>query len=554
MSAATDILRITAFQWRKELAIAASLLAVLLAPFLLRPADSTSPYHYDRRLVIMTPHPDQIREEFGRAFAKHWKQTKGETLAIDWRVAGTSDLNTLIKSDFRSAFKHYWADSLGQPNAANAVATFLNPKNGGEPHAEFLKSNVSIGVDLFFGGGPHDFQSQADAGTLVAADVKTGCGLAAIAKRHPEWFSEEGIPEIVSGQPFRDKEMRWCGTCLSSFGIVFNRDVLHRLGIKKEPAVWEDLADPRLLGQVALADPSKSGSATQAFEMIIQQQMQIAVAKVKAKPGRLRKPADIEAAGVREGWLEGLRLIQRIAGNARYFADASPKTPLEVGRGDAAAGMCIDFYGRSSEETVRQPDGTSRVGFVAPLGGTTLTVDPIGLMRGAPEPQLAESFIEFVLSERGQKLWDFKAGFPGGPERTPLRRLPIREDLYTEANLRMMSDPNEEPFSKAAAFIYHPEWTSGLFDSLRFIIRIICVDTHEELQTTWTMLTRQHSPPRATEVFHQLALVDYDAARGDINRILTSKDKVLQVREARRLTDAFRHQYHQALEFARAEK
>ena len=556
MSFAIDILRPFVWRWRTELAIAGAFLAVLVSPFLLRPADTTSPSRYDRRLVIMTPHPDQIREEFGRAFARYWKETKGETLSIDWRVAGTSDLNTLIKSDFRSAFQHYWSGSLGQPNASDAAATFLNPKAapGSQPRAEFLKSNVGIGVDLFFGGGPHDFQSHAAAGTLVAADVKTGSGLAAIRARHPEWFGEKGIPEVVSGQAFRDKDMRWCGTCLSSFGIVFNRDVLQRLGITKDPATWEDLADPRLLGQVALADPSKSGSATQAFEMIVQQQMQLAVARFKARPGHLRKPADIEAAGVREGWLEGLRLIQSISGNARYFADASPKTPLDVSRGDAAAGMCIDFYGRSGEESVRRPDGCSRIGFVAPLGGTTLTVDPIGLMRGAPEPQLAESFMEFVLSERGQKLWDFRAGTPGGPGRTPLRRLPIRKDFYTAENLAQMSDPGEEPFLKAQSFIYHPEWTSGLFDSLRFIIRIICVDTHDELQETWTTLARQHNPPRASEVFHQLALVDYDAARGDINRILTSKDKVLQVREARRLTDAFRHQYRQALVFARAEK
>ena len=536
--------------------MAAALAAILAGPFLLRPASSTAPAHYDRRLVIMTPHPDQIRDEFGRAFCRYWLETKHETLAIDWRVAGTSDLNTLIKSDFRTAFKHYWTDTLGQPHAGEATGTFLNPKApaGDRGRTEFLKSNVGIGVDLIFGGGPHDFQSQADAGILVAADAKTGAGLAAVRKRHAEWFSEEGIPESVSGQAFRDKEMRWCGTCLSTFGIVYNRDVLARLGITKEPQTWEDLADPRLLGQVSLADPSKSGSATQAFEMIIQQQMQLAVARIKAKPGPLRKPADIEAAGVRAGWLAGLQLIQSISGNARAFADASPKTNLDVAQGSAAAGMCVDFYGRSTEETVRKADGHTRIGFVSPQGGTALTVDPIGLMRGAPEPQLAESFMEFVLSDRGQRLWDFKVGTPGGPETTPLRRLPVREDFYTEENLKHMSDAGEEPFLKAQSFIYHPEWTAGMFDSLRFIIRLMCVDSHEELQQTWAMLARQHNPPRATEIFHQLAIVDYDAARGDITRILTSKDKALQVREARRITDAFRHQYHQALEFARAEK
>jgi hypothetical protein len=83
------------------------------------------------------------------------------------------------------------------------------------------------------------------------------------------------------------------------------------------------------------------------------------------------------------------------------------------------------------------------------------------------------------------------------------------------------------------------------------------VDTHHELRRAWAMLNQQggkNRSPRATEVFHQLALVDYDAAMGDINKVLSSNDKVQQVREARRLTDAFRHQYEQAYDFAKVQR
>ena len=61
---------------------------------------------------------------------------------------------------------------------------------------------------------------------------------------------------------------------LSSYGMIFNRDSLRRLGFDRAPAQWEDMADPRLAGEVALADPTKSGSVAKAFENIIQQQMQ----------------------------------------------------------------------------------------------------------------------------------------------------------------------------------------------------------------------------------------------------------------------------------------
>ena len=533
---------------KRELWVLLAMLLVLLCPFLLRPAQSTSPSRYDKRLVIMTPHHEMIRREYGRAFARHWKQKTGQTLYIDWRVAGTSELGMLIKSDFTAAFQYHWQHTLHKTWSSDIPGTLLNPKTPAtnEARAEFLNSTIGIGVDVFFGGGAYDFQSQADAGTLVASDSRTGAGLANIRKQHPDWFEDTAIPARVSGEVFVDKNMRWCGTALSCFGIVYNRDVLRRLGIQQEPTKWTDLTDPRLVGQVALADPNKSASVTKAFEMLIQEQMHLAVARLTLTPGKLRNSEEIEAAGVREGWLKGLALIQSIGANTRYFTDQSPKIPLEVAKGDAAAGMCIDFYGRAAEEDVRQPDGTSRIGFVAPLGGTAVSVDPVAMLRGAPEPEVAQGFMEFVLSEAGQKLWNYKVRMPGGPETTALRRLPIRKDMYTTQHLPLMSDPNEQPFEKAKAFIYRPEWTASTFNVIRFLVRVMCVDPHDELQQAWKEIAAQGSPPRALEALHQVQHVNYDTAINDLSRILASRDKVLEVREARRLSDNFRRQYLRA--------
>ncbi|HYF36842.1 MAG TPA: hypothetical protein VD994_16215, partial [Prosthecobacter sp.] len=79
--------------WRKELAIGVALIGVIVAPFLLKPVQSTAPSHYDRRLVIVSPHYERIRQEFGQAFARHWQAKTGETLFIDRRVpGGTSEI------------------------------------------------------------------------------------------------------------------------------------------------------------------------------------------------------------------------------------------------------------------------------------------------------------------------------------------------------------------------------------------------------------------------------------------------------------------------------
>jgi hypothetical protein len=199
---------------------------------------------------------------------------------------------------------------------------------------------------------------------------------------------------------------------------------------------------------------------------------------------------------------------------------------------------------------VRKPDGTSRIGFVAPVGGTAVSVDPVALMRGAPEPELAQAFMEFVLSDAGQKLWNFRAKVPGGPETVALRRLPVRKDLYTEANLALMTDGNEQPFEKAKAFIYHPEWTASTFNVLAFIVRVMCVDSHKELREAWKAVTDGGMNPRALEVLQQLQLVNYDTATRELGRVLASRDRVQEVREARRLIETFRRNYRDAKRFA----
>jgi iron(III) transport system substrate-binding protein len=547
---------------QKEALVVAAMLATLAGPFLLRPAGTTGPSRYDRRLVVMTPHHELIRREFGQAFSRHWKEKTGEVVFVDWRVpGGTSDIALMLKSEYLAAFQQHWEKELGREWTGKVAGACLDGKTvfseGSEEERArkaFLESEAGIGVDLFFGGGPYDFQQQARAGVLVAGTKAGKWGLPAVREAHPEWFSESGIPETLSGETFRDKEERWAGTCLSSFGIVFNRDVLRRLGIEKEPGSWEDLADPRLMGQVALSDPSKSGSVTKAFEMVIQQKMREAHDELKGRPqgGRLKKSdKELEEEAVREGWMEGLRLIQRIAANARYFTDSSPKIPLEVSRGDAAAGMCIDYYGRSAEEQTRGKEGRSRVGFVAPVGGTAVSVDPVGMLRGAPDSELATGFMEFVLSDAGQGLWGLKAGVPGGPKSVALRRLPVRRDWYQESRTPMMSDAEERPFEKAKLFHYEAEWTGPVFNAVRFLIRVMCVDAHSELREAWAELARAGFPKEATEAFHEIGLIHFANAATNVTQTLASRDKAQETRLARQLGEAFRKQYELAARLAR---
>jgi hypothetical protein len=343
------------------------------------------------------------------------------------------------------------------------------------------------------------------------------------------------------------------GTVLSSYGIIFNRDGLRRLKLEHEPEQWEDLADPRLIGEVGLADPTKSGSVAKAFENVIQQQMQRRLRTLQAA-ARGSDSAAVETRAVREGWIEGLRLVQRIGANARYFTDSSQKPPIDVAAGNCTAGLCIDFYGRQQEEAVRRRGRSKRIGYHTPAGGSVASVDPIALMRGAPHRAVAIAFIEFAVSLEGQKLWNLKPGTAGGPERFALRRSPVRRDFYAHAEWKpLRSDPDESPFEQADPLIYREAWTGRVFREMAFVIRVMCQDTHTELTEAWRAIHRAPEPAKsaALAALQDLSAVTYDRTSQEIRARLGAKDKVEEVRLAKELGDAFRANYARAKAIAR---
>ena len=489
---------------RRFLPILLLLVAVVAAPILLRRnTELAAAGEGQDRLVIITPHNETIRSEFGEAFARHWKDKTGRTLNIDWRIpGGTSDIRRVLDSSFKAA------DDLGSPG---------------------------VGIDLFFGGGDYEFAVQAGKGRLVELDV---------FKAHPEWFNDDVIPARFTGESYYDKDRKWVGVCLSQMGICYNVNSLARLGVPV-PRRWSDLGDPGYAGYIALADPTKSGSVGRAFEMMIQEQMQAVIA-AKGDTPESRE----------EGWRNGLNLLQRLAANARYFTDSASKVPHDVAQGSAAAGTCIDFYGRTYEEKLKRPDGSSRIRWVAPAGGTSISVDPIAVFRGAPSHEIAQEFVTFCLSPEGQLLWNIKAGLPGGPRHTSPRRLPVRKDLYTTANLARFADADALPYERGAGFEYQRELTGSAFSALAQIFRAMCIDPHHEMKEGWRAMRDGTGPGRALEeseagkVFFDVSHLSYERLMNEIVPLVGKKDPLATMREMTRISAAFRANYEKAARIA----
>ncbi len=537
----------------QRLTILLAIAMIVGLPFLFRReelADDWAPG--DPELVIVTPHNEAIRYEFGRAFSKWYRAKHGRSVRVDWRVVGgTSEIMRYLEAEYVAAFRAWWMegghawpagggetvldrkfDPARPPaDAATNAAVLAAWEATREFHQAFRKTDdaaaFSSKVDVFFGGGTYDHDKAGGEGLTVPA-WPTG------QPPPGTLFDGDGrtlIPAALSGEIWRSDT--YYGTVLSTFGICYNPDRLRDLGVREAPQRWEDLANPALIGQVAMADPSKSGSIAKAFEMIVHQQCWEAVRAAgfggndvthfeglikaaKLAPGKMPEGVPIVyQQAIEDGWLKGLRLVQRIGANARYLTDSGGKVAIDVSVGDAAAGIGIDFFSRYQSELSRAPDGTERLVYVTPRGGSSVSADPVSLLRGAAHRELALEFIAFVLGEDGQKLWNYEPGTAGGPEKFALRRLPIRRDFYpTTPDARDepsnypehqahytddLGSPEVNPYQLGAAFVYQPRWTGAHFNVMRDLVRVMCLDAGDELREAWSVIQSQGGPAEQAE-------------------------------------------------------
>ncbi|HEX7193564.1 MAG TPA: extracellular solute-binding protein [Chthoniobacterales bacterium] len=532
-----------------------SLALVIAAPLLLRESQSPPSPGADE-LVIISPHNETIRYEFSRAFEETYRKRTGRNVHIDWRLpGGTTEIVRYLNSEFEAGFRSYWTRKLRLPWTKAALEGYSDSRLSGSSDKSspaeyaryaFLNSEIGCGIDLFFGGGTFDFINLANRGFLVDSGV---------LDRNPTLFStgsDIGIPQTLGGEPCWDLHGRWVGACLAGFGICYNSDVLARLDISSPPIQWADLADRRFFRAVALADPTKSGSVAKAYELMIQQQMNQRLSEIGKSTSS--QQGENENQAVKEGWERGLQLLIQLAANSRYFSDAAPKVPADVAYGEAAAGMCIDFYGRSESEAVADDLGRTRLQYNNVRGGTSVGADAIALLRGAPHPETAKAFIDFVMSCEGQKLWDFRPGTPGGPIRYSLRRLPIRREFYREPFRSFMADREADPYRDAQAFHYNEAWTAPLFSTLRFLVRVMCIDAREELVAARTAIGDAPVNSPAFQKLLDISRVRYDVALQQIRETLRSADRLNEIRLANLLVTHFRNQYREAARMAQQSK
>lgn len=510
--------------WKRLiLAFLAPALLILL-PILLRPgAEGTAAKKDSDVLVVVSPHTEPIKYEFERGFRKYYKAQTGRDIQVDWRsLGGTNDITRYVEDRFTAEFRLAWLKAGNEYNDA-VEKSFKDGKSNSAARKFFLDSDLSIGVDIFFGGGSYEHNNFAKKGFAIDSGT---------LQRHPEFFAD--IPAEFAGETIYDKQGRWFGCCLSSFGLASNPDRFKEAGLPM-PERWLDLTKPELFQKIAVADPTKSGSVTKCYEMILQQAM-----------------AEF-APDLERGWQEGFRRIKLIAANSRYVTDSAGKLVRDVSSGAVMAGICIDFYGFSEAEWTKSTTGAPRLIYRMPENGSAVTCDPVQMLRGAPNRKAAELFVDYCLSPEGQRLWVQKVGTEGGPEKFALLRTSVKKDLTRTIPRNDLSYPDYDPYAMAGTFSYKGAWTGRYFSLIRILIKCIALDPMDDLRAAQAAIIENGGS--CTEAMDMIAAMPftYKEAAGQAKK-LSSGTAAEQAGLRREWTDFAVKQYRKAAALAKEKK
>ena len=330
--------------------------------------------------------------------------------------------------------------------------------------SEFAQRPDGIGIDMLFGGGTDPYLELQKLGVLASY-------------RPPEEILSK-VPSTVGGVPVYDPGFQWFGSALTTFGIEKNKRVVE---IMKLPDVhaWNDLTDSHLFGWVGSGDPRNSGSVLMMYEIILQGY----------------------------GWEKGWEIITKMAGNIRNYNKASSDTAKDGTLGEVAYALAVDFYALTQVAGA----GAENMAFVMPNDQTVVNADGACILKGAPNLTIAQHFLNFMLSEDGQKLWMLPRGYPGGARQFSIERMGILPDLYER--YRDVTVVKTNPFALPVTFQYDAKKGGARRNVLSALIGATLIDVHEEVKSAWQSLIRRGMPADWMKRYCEIPLTEDEAMK-----------------------------------------
>lgn len=258
----------------------------------------------------------------------------------------------------------------------------------------FMAKNPGIVVEWVRDGTPKilaKLRAEIEAGqpqpdVLLIADVVTMEGLKAEGRLLA--YPEANVSAIDAS--LVDKDKTYFSTKLITTGIVYNAKAPF------VPQSWADLNKPEAKDLVVLPSPLTSGAAM------------------------------IHTVTLTGNLTEGWDFYGALAKNGAQASGGNGDVLKAVSGGDKMYGMIVDYM------PIREKAKGAPVEFVFPKEGVSAVTEPAAILSTAHNPEAAKAFIDFLLSEEGQKLAVSQgyiparadAGMPAGyPDRSTIKVL-----------------------------------------------------------------------------------------------------------------------------------
>ncbi|MDR1828102.1 MAG: ABC transporter substrate-binding protein [Methylobacteriaceae bacterium] len=250
--------------------------------------------------------------------------------------------------------------------AADNLVVYTSMKESliGALRDEFLKQNPDVNFD---------YQS-AGAGKLmakIAAERQSGKIQTDVlwTSEVPDFYSmkNEGLllqyktPELDNViNPFDDYDGSFTAVRLGTLGIAYNTRF-----IKEAPKTWDDLKKPEYKKAYGIANPALSGTSFMSIALMVKQ----------------------------FGW----PYFEDLKANGAVMGKGSGQVVDDTASGELVASLAVDYI------TIDKIKKGATLNLVYPPEMLVIP-SPVCIFKGTPNEAVAKKFVDFLLSEAGQKI------------------------------------------------------------------------------------------------------------------------------------------------------
>ena len=278
-------------------------------------------------------------------------------------------------------------NAMGALAGTNDITVYsAGPKGLADKLAQAFEKKTGIKVEMFQSttgkilGRLEAEQANPQADVVVLADWSAASTLASEGWAYA--FKPKNANELI----WKDKNDRYFAYSASALGITYNTKL-----VKNPPKTWSDVAKAAWKGKVVMPDPSQSGSAVDFVGGYLQNR--------------------------KSGWT----LFKSLKNNGLVVQGANADALDQVLTGAKSMVLAGVDYMAYADKKKGEP-----VNIVYPSDGTVVNPRPVLILKSTHHLKDAEAFVNFLLSNEGQKIVEKAFLLPG---RKDIPANPKRESL-----------------------------------------------------------------------------------------------------------------------------